>query len=193
MLSHFNSFELFWEDLQPKCAAIQLIEQGKVEQVKGVINLSLELEEKNVAERIQKVAVDSLRSLSVPVNIRIESVQSLSTGGEIMLWAVCSQKGKVDYDNPVLLGGDALIELGKRSEDIGKEAAQELLQEIHSGAAADIHLADQLIMFMGLLPGSEILSSDVSKHALSNMYVVEKFLPVKFGVEGKKIKVNRLI
>ena len=191
MLSHFDTFELFWEDLQPKCAAIQLVEQGKVEQVKGVINLSKELEEKNVAERIRKVAVDSLHSLSVPANIRIESVQSLSTGGEIVLWAVCSQKGKVDFDNPVLLGSDALIELGKRSEDVGKEAAQELLREINSGAAADYHLSDQLIMFMGLLPGSEILSSEVSKHALTNMYVVEQFLPVKFRVEGKKIAVTK--
>lgn len=189
-LSEFNSFELFWENLQPKCAQMKLIEQGKVEQVRGVINLSQELEEKDVAERIRKSAVEILRPLEVPIDIRIEHVHNLSTGGEIILWAVCSQNGKVDYDNPVLLGGDALIEMGKRSEEVGKEAAQELMAEIQSNAAVDHHLADQLIMFMGLLPGSGILTSEVTKHALANMYVVEQFLPVKFEVEGEKIKVK---
>lgn len=192
MLSHSVHFELFWEDLKSKCARIKLIEQGKVEQVRGVINLSKELEEKNVAERIRTSAVEILRPLQVPVNIRNEHVQSLSIGGEIIVWAVCSQNGKVDFDNPVLLGADALIEMRKRSEEVGKEAAQELMKEINSGAAADHHLADQLIMFIGLLPGSEILASEVTKHALANMYVVEQFLPVKFEVEGKKIKLKKI-
>src|SRR3989338_7510268 len=190
ILSHFDSFELFWQNLQAKCAKINLTEQGKVEQIRGVINLSRELEEKNVAQRIRTSAVDVLRSLQVPVNIRIEHVQSLSVSGEICLWAVCSQNGNVDFDNPVLIGSDVLIEMRKRSEDVGKEAARKLMQEIQSGAALDYHLADQLIMFMGLLPGSEIYTSEVSKHTLTNMYVVEKFLPVKFEVEGKRIRIK---
>lgn len=181
-----TKFSEWWKDLQNKCAKINLVEQGKVEQVRGVINLSKELEDKNVAERVRRAAVDMLRPLQAPVNIRIEYVHSLSIGGEIVLWAVCSQQGRVDFDNPVLLGSDALLETGKRSEDVGKEAAQELMKEIQSGAAADFHLADQLIMFMGLLPGSEICTSEISRHALTNMYIVEQFLPVKFEVEEGK-------
>ncbi len=188
-LSEFDTFEPFWQNLSGKCAKINLTEQGKVEQIRGVINLSRELEEKNVAPRIRTSAVDTLKPLQVPMNIRIEYVQSLSRGGEIVLWAVCSQNGKVDFDNPVLLGSDALIERGKRSEEIGKEAAQKLMQEIRSGAAADYHLTDQLIMFMGLLPGSEIKTSEITKHALTNMYVAEQFLPVKFEVEGSRVRV----
>lgn len=188
-----DDFQQWWKDLQSKCAKINLTEQGKVEQIKGIINLSQELEEKNVAERIRKAAADALRSLQVPVNVRIEYAQSLSTGGDVLLWAVCSQNGKVDFDNPILLGSDCLLEPGKQSENVGKEAAQKLMREIKFGAAVDHHLADQLIMFMGLLPGSEILTSEVSKHALTNIYVVEKFLPVKFEVEGGRIKVHKLI
>lgn len=185
-----DNFEEWWKDLQSKCAKMNLTEQGKVEQIKGVINLSQELEEKKVAERVRRAAVEVLRPLQVPINIRIEQVQSASIGGDILLWAVCSQKGRVDFDNPVLLGSDCLLEPGKRSEEVGKEAAQKLIQEIKSGAAVDKHLADQLIMFMGLLPGSEILSSEVSKHAFTNIYVVEKFLPVKFEAEGGRIEVE---
>lgn len=188
-----ENFDEWWKDLQTKCSKIYLIEQGKVEQIKGIINLSQELQEKNVAERIPKAVVDVLRPLPVPINIRMEYVQSASIGGDLLLWAVCSKNDKVDFDNPVLLGSDCLLEPGKLSEDVGKEAAQKLMKEIQSGAAADYHLADQLMMFMALLPESEIYTSEVSKHALTNMYVVEKFLPVKFEVEGGRIKVNRLI
>ncbi len=188
-----DDFQRWWKDLQSKCAKMNLTEQGKVEQIKGVINLSKELEEKKVAERVRRAAVEILRPLQVPINIRIEQAQSSSIGGDILLWAVCSQQGRVDPDNPVLLGSDCLLEPGKRSEDIGKEAAQKLMKEIQSGVAADHYLADQLIMFMALLPGSEILSSEVSKHALTNIYVVEQFLPVKFEVEGKKVKVEKVI
>ena len=60
--------------------------------------------------------------------------------------------------------------------------------EIDSGAAVDHYLADQLIPFMALLPGSTINASAVSNHAQTNIYVVEKFLPVKFMVEGKSIR-----
>ncbi len=187
-----DNFEGWWQNMQSKCAKIMITEQGKVEQVKGIINLSRELEEKNVAQRIRHTAGDTLRSLQVPVNIRIEHTQALSMGGDFLLWAVCSQHGKVDFDNPVLLGSDALLEPGKRSEDVGKEAAQRLIYELQSGAAADCHLADQLIMFMGLLPGSEIKTSEITNHALTNMYVVEQFLPVKFEVEGNRVAVKRI-
>ncbi len=189
-LSEFETFETFWQDLQLKCSTINLTEQGKVEQIRGIINLSQELEEKKVAERIRLSAVDALRPLHVPVNIRIEHTQAASVGGDFLLWVVCSQNGKVDFDNPVLLGSDALLEPRKRSEEVGKEATKKLMQEINSGAAADHYLADQLIMFMALLPGSEIITSEVSKHALTNMYVVEQFLPVKFEVEGRRITVK---
>ena len=93
--------------------------------------------------------------------------------------------------NPIILGGDALIEKGRSSEEIGKEAAEELAQEIDSGAAVDSHLADQLISFMGLLPGSAMNVSNVTKHTQTNFYVVEHFLPVGFLVEGKMIRVEQ--
>ncbi len=197
----FESFQGFWQDLRQRCSRIALAEQGTLQQVKGIINLSQELQEKSVAERIRRSALHELQPLKVPLNVRLEHAASASTGGEVLLWGVFSGKENsagrsgnehTDYDNPVLLGSDVLLEPGKRSEALGKEVAEKLMEEIASGAAADAHLADQLIMFMGLLPGSEIVCSRVTNHALTNMHVVERFLPVKFAVEGKKISVNAL-
>lgn len=188
--SSFPDENSFLQELQHKCAKIFLMEAGKLEQIRGVINLSAELEEKQVGERIRKAASDSLRKLAVPINLRIEYVNSKSVGGECLLWAVFSTQGQVDFDNPVLLGGDALLELGKRSEEVGKEAAEKLLKEITRGAAVDGHLADQLVPFMALLPGSVLQTSVLTPHVLTNRYVVEHFLPVQFQSEERTLSVR---
>ena len=178
----------FQELTTPK---IILTQQGSLEQVRGIINLSAELQEKEVAPRIKMSAESPLKKYRVPINSRIEYTTAPSIGGEIVLWALFSANKILDPDNPVILGSDALIEKGKRSEEIGREAAERLMQEISSGAAVDHYLADQLIPFMGLLPGSEILCSKISEHTRTNIYVVEKFLKVKFLITGNKIKVEQ--
>ncbi len=170
---------------------IRLIEQGKLEQLRGVINLSAELEEKQVAERIQNAATVSLQKYKVPLSLRLEHAKALSVGGEALLWVVFSKEGETLTDNPIILGADVLLEPRKSSEEIGKEVAQKLMQEIDSGCAVDPHLADMLIPFMALLPGSEIKTREVTDHSKTNMYVVEQFLPVKFSVEEGRISVEK--
>ncbi len=164
--------------------------QGQLEQIKGVINTSTSLQEQRVAERIQQAAEASLRKYQVPINIRVEYANAQSIGGEIILWAVFSNNGTIDQLNPVILSGDALLEKSKRSEEVAKEAVEELSTEIDSGAAVDHHLADQLIPFMALLLGSKIKVSEVSPHTQSNIDVVEQFLPVKFEVKDNVIEVK---
>ncbi|PIN87900.1 RNA 3'-phosphate cyclase [Candidatus Woesearchaeota archaeon CG10_big_fil_rev_8_21_14_0_10_32_24] len=186
----FDNFNLFFEELQFKTPPIQLIEQGKLEQIRGVINASLELQDKDVAERIKHMMESMLRTYEVPINIRNEYTHARSIGGEAIVWALFSTEGKMDYDNPIILGGDALIEQGKSSEQIGKEAVNELKKHIDSETAVDEHLADQLIQFMGLRIGSKIKVEKITNHTKTNMYVAEKFLPVGFKVQGKIISVE---
>lgn len=190
-LKDFNNLGSFLEELQLKSPRIELLEQGILEQVRGVVNVSSELQEKEVAERIKKSATGSLKGYEAPINIRVDYANTLSIGGEILLWALFSKGGKVDYDNPVMLAGDALVEKGKSSEDIGKEAAEELKMQIDNGDVVDHHLADQLIQFMGLLPGSKI-KGEFSKHTHTNIYVVEKFLDVGYKTEGNLVGVKKV-
>ncbi len=187
----FAAFSDFCTELSKISPPIVLTEPGKLEQVRGIVNVSADLQEKEVAERIKRAAEDSLKNYEVPVTVRIEYVQSLSVGGEVLLWGVFSQGGKINPVNPVLLAGDALVELGKKSEQIGKEAAEKVRQEIESNAAVDHYLADQLIMFMGLLPGSTIKVGEVSNHTKTNIHIVEQFLPVQFQVDNATIRVQR--
>ena len=186
----YGSFSALAEELPFKVPKLILLEQGKLEQIRGIVNVSVELQEKEVGDRIKNAVIGSLKQYHVPVNIRADYSKAESIGGEVLVWGVFSRDGKVDYDNPVLLAGDALVDKGKSSEEIGKEAAEELKKQIDANAAVDHHLADQLIQFMGLLPGSKMKAGEVSKHAETNMNVVEKFLPVAFKVEKNMISVE---
>jgi len=165
---------------------IELTEQGRLEQIKGVVNISAELAEKEVAERIQKAAVKRLEKLNAPISIRQEYSHSLCVGGEIVLWTVFSKNDDVSLVNQTILGSSRVIDKSETSEQIGQKAAEDLIEEINSGKAVDHYLADQLIPFMGLLPGSEISCSKISKHTESNIYVTELFLPVKFEIDKKE-------
>lgn len=198
-LKDFRDFSSFLEELQLKTQKINLTEQGKLEQIKGVINVSAELQEKEVGERIKKSIENSLSEFNVPINVRVDYAKTPSIGGDALVWGIfssgCSKEknnfkknSEIDFDNPVILAGDTLVEKGKSSETIGREAAEMLKKEIKSEAAVDSHLADQLIQFMGLLPDSEIAASEVSRHTLTNIFVAEQFLPVGFKVEGNRIK-----
>jgi RNA 3'-phosphate cyclase len=168
---------------------IELLKQGKLEQVKGVVNCSRILEKGEVGERIKRSAETELKKLNCPINIRVEYAETLSPGGEIVLWGLFSDGGEIDFNNPVILGGNALAEKGKSSEEVGQEAALELISEIESKGCVDKHLSDQILIFMSLLPGSKVRVTEVTDHCKTNIYVIEKFLDVDFKVEGKEISV----
>lgn len=73
------------------------------------------------------------------------------------------------------------------AEQVGREAAKGLLNQLRTGCAIDRHLTDQLIPYMAMAEGkSEITSAELTLHALTNIELVEKILGVKFDVEGQQ-------
>ncbi len=200
-LPEFSSFSEFQSFLSSTVKPLILDHQGTLEQIRGVVNVSQQLREKRVGERIRASAEIMLRKYQVPVNIKVEYAATKSIGGEIVLWALFGEgngkRGNIEEKkilkiNPVILGADELVEKGKTSENIGKAVAEKLIREIDSGAAVDVHAEDQLIPFMALRPGSTIRVREITKHALTNIYVVEKFLRVKVEVEKARIMVKDL-
>ena len=190
-LKHIHEFASFFEELQLKTAKVLLLSSGTLQQVKGVVNVSLELQEQFFGDRIKKSVEAYLASLQVPISIRVEYTRTKSIGGGVTIWGAYG-KDDVDYDNPVIVGSDALIESDDSPEAIGKEVADKLKKILKERVPVDYYLADQLIAFMGLLPGSSIHSNLITDHTTSNMYVVEKFLPVGFTVEGGKVSSHNL-
>ncbi len=195
---NFTSTEEFLMAVSEKVEKIEIVEQGKLEQIKGVINLSEELEERGIGERVISSARSCLREnlgherKEVPIQIRREVRKTDSLGGELLLWSIHSNGfGEVDQKNPVRLAGDALLEKGKESGAVGKEAALELLKRLKSGAGVDEQLADQLLCFMILLPGSVIDTNEYTAHSRTNVYVLEQFFPICFVEKDGKISVEK--
>ena len=59
------------------------------------------------------------------------------------------------------------------------------MEEISFKAPVDEYLCDNLLPFIAIFGGS-IKAAKISEHALTNIYVIEKFLDVKFEVDGGK-------
>ena len=96
------------------------------------------------------------------------------------------------YENCVL-GACGLGERGKPAEAVGKEAAVLLKKQTDSGACLDEWMADQILPFLAIARGrSEITVSEITKHCLTNIWVIEQFLPVRFSVDGREGNPGRI-
>jgi RNA 3'-terminal phosphate cyclase len=142
--------------------------------IKGVSVASSFLAKARVAERQAESANDALGSV-LPVEIRVDYCRSASPGTVVTLWTV-------DKEGRSLVGADALGEKGKPAEAVGREAAHKLLETLHTEAAVDVHLADNLIPLLALV-GGKIKTDRITDHIRANIYVCEKFLDVRFRVD----------
>ncbi len=133
----------------------------------------------HVAKRQADSASESVKFAGFGCHIDTEYAQQFSTGSGITLW--CG-----------LLGGSALGKRGLPAEKVGRSAAVELLTELGSGASVDVHLADQLIPYMGLSGGGSYTVRELSQHTRTNIWVTEQFLGVVFNIQkrGKLVEVS---
>lgn len=191
-INEYENFNGFLEKLREGSKGINLTEQGDLIQIKGISHAAKELENANVAERQAKAAKLYLNKMNCPVNIDIEYSDSLCAGSGITLYAVFSNDmEEIDFLNPIRIGADSLGERGKKAEIVGNEAAERLVNEINYKAPVDEYLADNLIPWLALF-GGKMKVAKLSNHLTTNIYVVEKFLDVKFDVdkENKVVSVK---
>jgi RNA 3'-terminal phosphate cyclase len=127
-----------------------------------------------VAER-QAESAGSVLGPGLPLDIRAEYCRSASPGTVITLWTV-------DAEGRALVGADALGEKGKPAEEVGHEAARRLLETLHTEAAVDVHLADNLIPLLAIAGGT-IKTARITDHIRANVYVCERFLDVRFRID----------
>ncbi len=152
--------------LQPIC-----LENPTRGRIFGVSVASEQLKNAEVARRQAAAAREMLKGLEA--ELTIEYVPTASAGSGIVLWRE-------------FLGADGLGERGKPAEQVGQEAAGNLLSVLDSGAATDRHLSDQLLVFMALAAGrSLILAPELTRHAQTNMEIIKRFVPAEFHLQPK--------
>jgi RNA 3'-phosphate cyclase len=147
---------------------------------------SRDLEKPKVAER----QVEGAERILDIDHQTVEYGESYSTGSSIHLTA--------RYQN-CRLGACMMGKKGKPAERVGEDVARFLEAQMESGACFDRWMADQILPYLALADGdSEITVSEITDHCLTNIWVIEKFLPVKFKVVeedggGGRISVRRSV
>lgn len=77
-------------------------------------------------------------------------------------------------------------ELGVSAEQVAGKVARQVEKYLESGAAIAAHLADQLLMPLALAGGGRFTTTRPTPHTLSNIAVIEKFLPVEITISDAK-------
>ena len=74
---------------------------------------------------------------------------------------------------------------GKPAEQVAEEAVDALLAFLATDGAIDEHLADQLVLPLAVTAGaSELRTSKVTQHLVTNAEVVREFLPATIEIAG---------
>lgn len=163
-----------------KLKNLNLTERGQLKKIIAISGASDFLKEKKVAERQLAGIREVLGKLNLPIEEKIEYYSTQCPGSQICLIA--------QFENTII-GTDNLGKLGKRAEDIGKEAALELLNEQKSQACLDKHLADQILPYLALADGKSVISvSEITNHCKTNIWVIEKFLNGEFKIKENLIR-----
>ncbi|MFO7966906.1 MAG: RNA 3'-terminal phosphate cyclase [Archaeoglobaceae archaeon] len=132
----------------------------------------------HVAQRQASAAQKTLQSKGYNSRIDTQVERYFSTGTGITLW--CGYKG-----------GSALGEKGKKAENVGEEAANNLLGELGSEGCFDQFLADQLMPCAAVASGSTIYTtSKVTMHQISNSYVLKEFFGPIIDIDEDKRKIS---
>lgn len=163
--------------------AIAMEEAGPVTRIWGIA-LSSHLDERQVSERMAEAARDVLTQAGYQSDIELRHDRvSRQRGAMLALFADASETRR--------LGADQAGALRRRAESIGKHVAQQLLDEIASGATVDRFIADQIIPFAALAKGvCRFVIPVVTDHVQTSAWLAELFLGAKVRIEDKRLVIT---
>lgn len=159
---------------------IRATERGAPKRISLLSSCSHILRRRKVAERQIEGALAILQAASLSPEAVVSYAQSVSPGSSVCIVA--------EFEKTVI-GASALGAVGKLAEAVGKEAANALLLELESDACLDRHMADQILPYAALAGAdASVTVSQITVHCRTNIWVIEKFLPGKFELEGNRIR-----
>jgi RNA 3'-terminal phosphate cyclase (ATP) len=151
----------------------------KADKIRGISH-AVKLPE-HVAIRQAESAELVLEEHGYPVEIQIEhSNKALGPGSGIVLWTENTEGNFIGR-----VGGSSLGKPGKRAEQVGYEAAMEIMNNISRKSALDGYMGDQIIPYMTLAGNSQVKTAKLTEHILTNIYAAEKITGRQFDWNGK--------
>jgi RNA 3'-terminal phosphate cyclase (ATP) len=164
-------------DVEPAARLHRFVVQdaGPIERVE--IHAHVAQLPREIAERMNSAARLCLPR-GFPVETRIDVCApafSFGPGGAIVLRALMAH---------TILGAAKVAERGVRAEQLGQATAEALARDLYAGATLDVHAADQMLVFLALAAGpSEYCASEVTSHASTAMWLLEKLAGSRFSID----------
>jgi RNA 3'-terminal phosphate cyclase (ATP) len=153
---------------------LQLTQRGALQRIRGISAVAnLEL---SVAERQKKQTLSRLRDHSLEAEIKVLRMPSRFKGSMLLL------RAEFEHSDCCYFGLGAR---GKPAEQVADEAVDGLEAFLATDGVIDPYLADQLILPLALASGvSELRTSKVTSHLLTNADIIQMFLPVEIQIIG---------
>ena len=166
-----------------KLKPLILTEQGLIRSIKGIA-LSSHLKGSKVSQRMAEECQKVLGSYGYKAEIQeIYDESSFQEGAALAIYAETSSGSRI--------GSDRAGRPGRRSESIGRFVAQNLMEDINTGAAVDRYTADQLIIYAGLAEGTTQYSIPrITEHIETNLWLIEEFLDAKSRIKGNLVEIE---
>ena len=166
-----------------KLKPLILTEQGLIRSIKGIA-LSSHLKGSKVSQRMAEECQKALSSYGYKAEIQeIYDESSFQEGAALAIYAETSSGSRI--------GSDRAGRPGRRSESIGRFVAQNLMEDINTGAAVDRYTADQLIIYAGLAEGTTQYSIPrITEHIETNLWLIEEFLDAKSRIKGNLVEIE---
>ena len=161
--------------------SVHIVERGKNKKltiISAVANLPLSIAERQRDRALKRISNYELQITNFKMQIQSEIKEVPSSGRGTFLFIMA------EFEN-VRSGFIGLGAIGKRAEKVADEAVEALLQYLNGNGALDPHLADQIVLYAALAQGQSMFTTTrITNHLLSNIWIIEQFLPVKFEVKG---------
>jgi len=156
---------------------IDFTERGTLERLQVYGLASEALQQRRVAERM----VQEFQSVLPESQAVITYVKTLSPG--------CLLHSVAHFQN-YAVGEGLLGDVRLRAEQVGKTVGLKTKQLLE-GKGVDVHLGDQLMIYLGIAGKGQVVVPEVTEHMRTNAEIIEQFLPVKFSLEKHMISCRK--
>ena len=152
-------------------------DRGELLRIRGFSGVTTNLEE-SIVKRQKHQALRRLYTICRDSKIKTLTLQSQGKGTYVFLQPEFSKRGFACFSS---LGAP-----GKPAEIVADEAVDELIAFLNTNGCVDPYMADQILLPLSIIPGESVFrTSRVTQHLLTNIYVIQQFLPVKITLTGK--------
>ncbi len=169
-------------NVQKQLEGLTMDQRGRLKSLRGISaasNLPVD-----IALRQRSEAVRVLTQKGITADIEIMRPPSTGKGTFLFLFS--------EFENSIA-AFDSLGARGKRAETVADEACGLMLDYLAGSGAVDPHLADQLVPYCALAAGtSQFTTSRITRHLLTNIWLVKHFLDVDIQVEGNEGEAGRV-